>query len=163
MNRFILLAIAVACSWASAAFAGDYLVRVDTMGYVDRPAAEKDPKETILRSIEVVARPGAVFHCKVRIGTHQTLTLTGKLRPVDKGNFVIEFQHVYTIDTGVTVPTEGGKRKPLLDTTTTQTMIAVPLDVPVVIGGLDIQSGKPKVKSRQRWVLRLTKYKSPDD
>ncbi len=166
MNRFILLAFVVQCLCASIAIADDYLLRLDTIGYVDRPAAEKHPKETVLRSIEVVARPGSVFHGKVRVGTVQTLTLTGKLSPADKGGFTLLIRYVHSIDSGVTVLTEDGKRKPLLDTTAFHTTIAISLGDPVTIAGASSktsQFGKPKVKSKTRYVFRLSKYELPDD
>ena len=166
MSRFILLAFAVHCSCASTTIADDYLLRLDTIGYIDRPAAEKHPKETVLRSIEIVVRPQSAIYGKVRIGTKQTLTLTGKLSPTDNCRFSLQIRYVHSIDTGITVPTEDGKRKPLPDTTAIHTTATLALGDPVTIAGSEAkttQSGKPKDKSKRRYVLVLTKYELPDD
>ena len=165
MNRFILLAFAVHCSCAAATIADDYLLRVDTIGYVDKLASEKAPVETILRSIEVVARPRSAFHGKVNTGT-QTLVVAGNLRPADSGGFVVQIRHVYSVDTGRSVPTEDGGRKPLRDTTVTQTIVTVADGDSVTLGGSDTTSsrpGKPTLRSRTRCVLVLAKYEPTDD
>ena len=161
MVRFILLAVAVHCSCVSATVADDYLLRIDTVGYVDRPAAEKHPKKTVLRSIEVIARPQSAFHGKTKIGAQQSLTLTGKLSPADNGKFAVQFRYVHSIDTGVTVPTEDGKPKPLLGMDMIQTSLTIALDESLTIGGL--AQARSKNKSKVWYVLRLSKYTSPDD
>ena len=164
MNRFILLAFAVYCSSGATTIADDYFLRLDTIGYVDKPASEKNRKETILRSIEVIARPQSAFHGKVTIGT-QTLSLAGELRPADNGGFNVQIRYLYSIDTGTTVPTEDGGRKSVPDTSTIQTSIAISVGESVTIGGLETktsESGKPKLKSKARCVLVLTKYEPND-
>ena len=88
MNRFILIAFALHCSCAAATNADDYLLRVDTIGYVDEPASEKPPKEVVLSSVEVVARPESAFRTRVTTG-RQTLVLAGNLRRGDDGGFVV--------------------------------------------------------------------------
>ncbi len=163
MNRSILLAFAVYCLCCSATNADDYLLRVETLGYVDK--SEKDPKEMILRSIEVVARPDSAFLSKVNTGT-QTLLVAGKLRPADSGGFNVQIRYVYSIDTGITVPTEDGGRKSVLCKSATQTIITIAVGDSVTIGGLETtasESGEPKLKSKARCVLVLTKYEPTDD
>ena len=165
MNRFILLAFAVHCLCAAATNADDYLLRLDTIGYVDKPVSEKDSKETILRSIEVVARPQSAFHCKVNMGT-QTLTLAGKLRPADRGGFNVQIRYAYSIETGTTVPIEDGARKPVPSTSAIQTNATIAVGDSVTIAGSErktSQSGKPRLKSKTRYVLVLAKFKPTDD
>lgn len=165
MNRFILLACAIHCSSAATTIVDDYLLRLDTIGYSDKPASEKDPKETILHSVEVVARPQAAFHGKVSIGT-QTLTLTGKLCPAEKGTFTLHIRYSHSNDTGITVPTEGGKRKPVLTESSIHTTAAIVPDNPVTIAGSETrtqQPGKPKRRSKRRYVALLSKYRLPND
>ena len=82
LNRLILLVFAIHGSCAPTINAADYLLRLDTIDY--EPTFEKEPNDTILRSIEVIARPQLAFHRKVSVGT-ETLTLAGTLRPNDDG------------------------------------------------------------------------------
>lgn len=162
MNRFILLAFAGCCSFAATTIADDYLFRVDTIGYVDKPADEKDPEETLLHSIEVIARPESAFHGKVTIGM-RTLSLAGELRHSDDGDFIVQFQHTESIDKRHTVVIENGRRKLRLETTTFGTIMKMALGA-CEIGGNECEiseSGKPKLKSKLRYVLVLAKYDLP--
>lgn len=165
MNRFILLAFAVHFSPTAIAIADDYLLRLDTIAYVDKSAAEQDPKETILRSIEVVARPKSAFHGRADVG-EQTLTLAGELRPADNGGFNVLIRYIYSMDKGTTVPTEDGKRKPLPSTTKVETNVTIAVGDSVIVGGLETKtsrSGMPEHKSKIRYVLVLSKYEPTVD
>ena len=165
MNGSVLLAVAVCCSCGSITNVDEYLLRVDTVGYVDKPTSEQDPKETVLRSIEVVARPQSSFHSKVNIGT-ETLVVDGKLRPADGGGFEVWIRYLYSNDTGVSVPTEGGGRKSLPDTSAIETQIAVAVGDSIDLGGGETtvsESGKPERRSKTRYILVLTKYTPTDE
>jgi len=164
MNRFILIALAVQCSCAAATNADDYLLRVDTIGYVDEPASEKAPKETVLRSIEVVARPESAFHSKVTTGP-QTLVMAGNLRRDDDGGFVVQIRYAHSVDTGNTVPTEDGGREPVPGKTAAQTTVKVALGDSVTLGRFETEEGAPgkrRLKSKAMYVLVLTKYEPTD-
>ncbi len=163
MNRSLLLAFAVCFSCNSAAIADDYLLRIDTIGYIDKPASEKDPKETNIRSIEVVARPESAFHSKVSTG-NQTLFVVGKLLRAENGGYHVQIRYVHSIDTGISVATEDGGRKPVPDTTEIQTTTTVAVGDTVTIGGFETNasgSGKPDRHSKTRCVLVLAKYEPP--
>lgn len=170
MKRLILLAFAVLCSLASATHADDYLLRVDTVGYVDIPASEKDPQETILRSVEVVARPESTFHSKVttKVSTgSETLKVKGKFRPADDGGFEMQIEYRYSIDTDQGVPTADGGRIPGRTTTAIATRVAiaagedsVSLSGPLV--KIENEEGKPERRSKIRYVLHLSKYTPTD-
>ena len=145
MKRFILIASAIYFSCA-AAHADDYLLRLDTIGFVDAPASEKDPKETIFRSIEVVVRPKSAFYSKVEMGTQKKLTLAGKLSPADDGGFHVQIRYAYSIEAG---------------TTRIETIASIAVGEPHTIGGLEKKSsvsGKPTQVSKTRYVLVLAKY-----
>lgn len=159
MNRFILIAFAVHCTCAVATNADDYLLRVDTIGYVDEPASGEAPKETVLRSIEVLTRPKSAFHTKVTSG-RQTLVMSGNLRRDDDGGFVVHVRYAHSVDTGNTVPTEGGGREPVLDKTAAQTTVTVALGESVNLGRFDTEGGaigKRRLKSKVMYVLVLAK------
>jgi hypothetical protein len=141
----------------------DYVIRVETIGYIDKPAAEAKPKETVLRAIEVVAQPESTFYGKVNVGKH-TLLVAGELLTAKTGGFHVHIHYVHSLDRGVTVPSRNGKPKRVLDTSSLQTNIAVSLGKPVTLGGLDTSIGtsdpQPRdTKSRIRYVLVFNKYK----
>ncbi len=163
--RPIILLAAVSCTLNPVAvLAEEYIVRLETVGYVDRPMSEEASEEVTLRSIEVVARVGAAFHGKVAV-RKETLRLTGELRPASDGRFTVEFRYEYKIDTGTFGPTADGgwERKfagdELLNTAT------LALDDPVAISGSDTVSGFAdgrQLKSKLRDVLVVTRYEAEE-
>ena len=163
MKRLILLAFALYCGSAETAIAEDYLLRFETIGYVDRPATEKNPKEFVLRTIEVVTRPGSAFHGKVQIGD-QTLILSGELHPSDRGQFRAHLRYTHLVDIGRMIPTESGGAEPLVNTSSLSADVALAVDAPTVVGGFDsrtasaVPSGYETKVSKARHVLLLTKY-----
>lgn len=165
MNRSVLLAIAVCFLCGAAPTEEVFLLRVDTVGYIDQPVSEKEPKETVLRSIEVIVRPEFAFHSKVKTGK-QTLVLAGNLRSSDNGGFVVQLRYVDLIDTGISVPTTNGGRNDAPDKSAVKTAISIALGDSVTIGGFETtvsEPGRPDRRSKTRQVLVLTEYKLTDD
>lgn len=162
MKSPVLFAVAISCISAETASGEDYLLRFETIGYVDRPADEKEPKELVLQSIEIVARPESTFHGKVRIGT-ETLVLSGALHSKDGGKFRVHVRYTRSVDSGLTVATERGA-EPVLNTSSLSADIAILVDCPTVIGGFDsrkasaVPSGYETTISKARHVLLLTRY-----
>ena len=161
MYRLFLLALTVYLSLAAIATAGDYLLRLDAIGYVDQPASETGPKQTVFHSIEVIARPQSTFHCKSQVGK-QALVLAGKLHAVDISEFEVQIRYRESVDTGATVPTEGGSRKPLMNTFGIETQVTIAVGESVDLGG-DSQSqsslpGKPELRSKMRYLLYLVRH-----
>jgi len=100
MVRSILLVLALLCSHSATIRGDDYLLRIDTMGYVDR--SDEIPKEILLHSIEIVVRPQSPFRCKVVVCA-ETLVVAGKLSPVDHGDFNVQIRFAHSVDTGIRV------------------------------------------------------------
>jgi hypothetical protein len=166
MNRLLLLTLAVLCSCTATTSADDYLLRVDTTGYTDVPASEKAPKETVLRSIEAVARPGAPFHAKVTLPS-QTILLSGTLHPAKDGIFSVDIRYAHSVPKGDSIPTKDGGREPRFNTTEAETTIGAILGKPVILGGIQTETqqagpGKKRLKSTTWYVLLLTKYEPTD-
>lgn len=162
MFKTPLLAMVMCCSWASFAFAEDYLLRVDVIGFVDRLTSEKDQAEQTLRSVEVVVRPDSTFHTKIKTGP-ETVIVSGKLSSRDNGGFSLDivYEHTVVVDTGISLPNEEGIKKPVLDTTRINTTIAIAVDESVALGGLERKSGEPsnpEKHSKTRLALALTKH-----
>ena len=107
MHRFLMTSLVMFLS-ASSCFADEYLIRVDAVGYEDAIVSEKNPEESVLRSIEVFAQPNKPFRSKVRLGV-ETLVLEGMLTPQADGSFSMQVKYLHEIDTGVIVPTVDGK------------------------------------------------------
>ena len=165
MKRLILSILAVHCSCAATTLADDYLLRLDTIGYVNNPASDKPPKETILGSIETIARPRSAFHGKVKIGA-QTLMLSGELHPADNGHFNVQLRYTHSIDRGMTVPTECGGLEPVLDASSLSTTLTIALGTPVLVGGSETETkqvGEATKASKARHVLLLTEYDATAD
>lgn len=164
MRRLLLLTLFIcclpACLLASTSSADDYVIRIDTFGFVDKPSADKDPEEATLRSIVVMAHPNAAFHAKVTEGK-ETLIMNGHLQPSDNGTFKIRIHYTFSIDTGVTVITENGLPDPLPSIMEFETTVDVAVGDPVTVGGLNSTSktpGNDEIQSRQRCVLVLEQY-----
>lgn len=156
MYRLILLVFAVHAACDSAAIGNDYVLRIDTMGYTDEATDETEPCETTLRSIEVIARPHFPFHGRVSIGA-ETLSISGKLRPADKGEFVVQLQYEHSFDTGMAVPGDDGTPEPVIGRSSLQTAISIHAGTYVDIGGLTMKNAKI------RYVVLLREYGSLND
>ncbi len=160
MLRSLILAMVACGSCASFAVAEDYLLRVDTIGFVDRLPSEKDLPETPLRSVEVVVRPDSTFHTKTIIGA-ETVTMSGKLCPKDKGGFSLQIRYRRTVDTGISLPNEQGVKKPVLGIMSVNTNIELTVDESVPLGGFDTKVGDfdhPDKHSKTRLVVVLAKH-----
>lgn len=139
MKQWTLCFLAVLGS--GTAIADDYLVRVETIGFVNEPDVA-DHQENVLRSIETVARPGASFHNRVTIGG-QTITLSGELHMAEGGGYRVIVRHQFSIDTGLTIPGADAARKPVVDSSSVATTVEVDVDNPIVISGMACTSIKP--------------------
>ncbi|GIX04926.1 MAG: hypothetical protein KatS3mg114_0795 [Planctomycetaceae bacterium] len=151
---FSLLAILLFCSAVPAD--DEYLLRVDTIGYIDSP--EEFPKEIVLHSIDVLARPNQAFHSQVKIGS-ETLIISGRLHPVD-GEFRVQIGFTHSVDTGTVVHGE-----PILNESSVKTTVVVAAGKSVDIGfstsTADVITDKTeisRVKSKKRCVLFLSEY-----
>ena len=97
MKWLIILVGAIDWSCNEIAHAEDFRLRVET---VERGSdSEKDAKEVVLNTIDVVTRPGEKFQTRVILGA-QTLVLSGKIEWSDDGGFNVQIRHLSEFDTG---------------------------------------------------------------
>lgn len=161
MFKPLLLAMVVCCSCASSAIAEEYLLRIDEIGFVDRLPSEKDLPETTFRSVEVVVRPDSTFHTKTIIGA-ETVIVSGKLCPKDKGGFSLQIHYEHTVvDTGIILPNEEGIKIPGRNTFYVNREIELAVDESVTTGSLKSKvgdSGNPVKHSQKRLALVLAKH-----
>ena len=159
---FVISALLSAC--ATVGNAADYLLKFDAFGYHN--VAEEEPKEQLLHSIEVVARPGQPFHSKVTLGA-ETVILAGTMRPGDKGLFAFQIRYAHSVDTGETIPTPGGGSEPRLCGTSMETTVSAKLGESALLGGTSTETRTPQgdqfitTKSKFRATLVANKYELP--
>lgn len=151
MKPVQLLVAAVVC-WASFAVAEDeYLIRISTVGYEDRLDFMIEPDDEELFSVETVVRPGAPFYTKLEYGSidqkagKTAITLKGRLTPKADGQITLEFTLLKTIDTGVRVPVEGGKKEAVLDISRRSAAIGIPVDQLIPLGSFERSSDSRRV------------------
>lgn len=91
MIRVSILSIGIAC-FHSVAMAEDLRLRIDTVGIKELDSNEKEPKETILRSIETQIVPGAKFASRA---TYQDMlmALTGSAIRNADSSFTIRVRY----------------------------------------------------------------------
>jgi hypothetical protein len=166
MRRLILCIAATIALCAGNACCDDFLLRLEAIGYVDHPAAAGEPEEKLLHSIEVVARTQLPFHARVKTGA-ETLSFRGELRPKEDGSFLVDFSYEHVVDTGMTVPTTSGERKPVLKETSMSSTASLTPDLATRVSGVSTKTEtKPVgqedvvVKSQVRYEITLTKWKT---
>lgn len=88
------------------ALATDYIIRVETTGYVNEVVEENspEPKERSLRTTETICRIGQPFRARMTVG-NETTTLSGVLRKSDdpESDFSVEVKHSHIVALSATV------------------------------------------------------------
>ncbi|QDT99239.1 hypothetical protein [Gimesia aquarii] len=155
MKQVFFLILVFYASGATVSASEQYLLRIDTVGYIK--SIEESPKRKVLHSIEVVTRPNETFHCKVQTGGF-TRTMSGKLVYED-GEFTAHIHYHRTFDDGTKV-----LGKSLLDETGVKTSTGVTLAKSVLIGGAESEGEtvfasqtKTKTKGKKHFVPLLSK------
>lgn len=144
MRRLILCIAAASALCAGSAFGEDYLLRLEAIGYVDHAAADGEPVEKLLHSIEAVARPRSPFRTRIKTGG-ETLGFRGELRPKEDGNFLVEFLYDHAVDTRETVLTESGERKPVLEENSMFSIVSLTPDRAAKVGGISTKTATKSV------------------
>ena len=164
MKRWIVCLLAVHGLWTADACGGDYLLRIEAIGYVEQSAVEKraveEPVEASLHQIEVLARPGAPFHARSKLGP-ESITLRGVLQRKDDGRFCVELRYDCWLETGASRTTKSDEAKPLLEQTSIYTTATVVGGAPLTIASADSktqQEGKVAKRSKIKYVLTLDEF-----
>lgn len=121
------------------ALATDYIVRVETTGYVDAEIKPDsvEPEERSLRTIETLCRIGQPFRARIIVG-NETTTLSGIVKESDlpESDFRVDLKHSHVVDTGLTVPAAHGMEQKILNINSSNTTVAVVQGKPLKLGGL---------------------------
>ena len=157
MKWLIILVGAIDWSCNEIAHAEDFRLRVET---VERGSdSEKDAKEVVLNTIEVVTRPGEKFQTRVILGA-QTLVLRGKIEWSDDGGFNVQIRHLCEFDTGEFVTFAEGGKQPIVDRSSVSTTLKVIEGKAITLSKFVSAKSKPDecpIKSERRVVLMISK------
>ena len=163
MIRFATVAIALlACTCGHAE---DYLLRIETIGFRDRPENEKQSAETTLETIEIIARANQPFYGRSSFGSAK-LSITGVLEQLKDGRFRTQIRFRSAVDSGQSILGPNGLEIPITKSTNFETSAIVELQHPVELGKADAhnQSHEGKsVKTQTRTILSLVKYEPPSN
>jgi len=181
-----LTALLAFCLCVGSLAAEDYLLKIETHGYIDavvpddfklneslpdpqsgKPPArrEGEPEQKLLRSIEVIVRPDADFRTK-SVNGKQTIRLTGRMTSKGDGKFDVTFRHAMLTISDTTVLVEEGVEEPIINITEMQTQITADLDQSVMLGdSLSATQTKDGIKrvTKNTSRLKLTRYEPSDD
>ena len=152
-------------SIAVAAGAEEYVVQVETLGYLNAPAAAAAPAEVPLRSVELVCRPDVLSRSDVKTG-NERLTLNATLHRKSNNVFSLDIDYFYSIDTGDSYIDLSGACVKRADGTRAQTEMSVQMGSPAVLGGLITTRRNADDVERvsiTRIVVHLRNYEPPKE
>lgn len=160
MMRVVVFGCTVLFALSSAAFGGDYLLRLETVGYVAQPIDDRVPTEAPLRSMELLVRPGQRFYARTTMGEHSVMA-RGQLNAVGANEqFSVQLEFRQERDTGINVQVAPGQRARTLDKQAHSThwtgRIGERRRVGEMIVTTDDQRGRKETRSSL--FLTLTKY-----
>jgi hypothetical protein len=167
MRQHVFILVAAVLCVGRIGMGTEYLVRVETVGYVNVPDSEQNPKEDLLRSFEAVCRPSTPVQCTAVVGK-ETIRLKLLLRPAKENDrFSVDIDYECSVDTGSTIPDKHGGRMKAPEVESAATNITARLNEPVGLGGLICSKtdrvGKQQVTSKSKEMTRLsvTEFRPP--
>lgn len=160
MLRRCLTAISMILLACTCVRADDYLLRLETTGFRDRPQNEKQTTQEILESIEIVARANQRFYGNSTIGSAR-ISINGILEQLNDGRFRVQIRYRKTTDSGISMPGPNGLQIPITFSTRIDTTAIVELQKTAELGKDDrikrIQDGT-ELKTETRSVLSLVTF-----
>lgn len=154
--------IAISCFFflCTSLTADDYLLRLETTGFRDRPQSEKLPAQEILESIEIVARINQPFYGNCTIGSAK-ISIKGMVEQLNNGRFRAQIRYRRSTDSGESIKGPNGVQIPVTKSTNINTTVIVELQKPAELGKDDAikytEDGK-ELKTKTRSVLSLVKF-----
>jgi hypothetical protein len=108
-NLFAVLILALTAIPPAAA--ADYLLRIESIEYIDATTPGTPRKTGECHAMDVVCRPGQPARCTSRLD-NKTITLDAVIRLAKDGHVSVNLDYCYSVDKGETVPNgKGGVRK----------------------------------------------------
>ncbi|MEZ6137252.1 MAG: hypothetical protein R3C53_20375 [Pirellulaceae bacterium] len=165
MYRHSLTAISFVLLFCTSLTADDYLLRLETTGFRDRPANEKLPAQEILESIEIVIRINQPFYGKSTIGSAK-ISINGMVEQLNDGRFRAQIRYRRSTDSGESIKGPNGLQIPITKSTNINTTAIIELQTPAELGKNDAinrtQDGT-ELKTKTRSVLSLAKFDPAKD
>lgn len=162
MFRATVFVASVLC--VSAAIGDDFLLTVETRGYSEVPATEKNPKTKRMYSVEVLVSPGKPFRSRTKFGEN-TITIAGVVNEAAGGKYSVTADYSCYIDKGRPWTGPDGVSYPTIaKTKETRTMVLSLGEPEISSGNTSTQrqgKGKPDLISRSEISWKLSEYK-PD-
>jgi hypothetical protein len=160
MLHSFLPAISVILLAATCVNADDYLLRIETIGFRDRPQREEEPTQEILESIEIVTRVNQPFYGSSTIGAAK-ISINGRLEQSKDGSFRVQFRYRKSRYSGESITGPKGLENPATESKEINLTSRVELQRAVELGGGDkvttTQDGSV-LRTKTRSVLSLVKY-----
>lgn len=152
MSRYCLAIVSIAFLACANVRADDYLLRLETNGFRDRPMQEQQPIEQTLESMEVVARVNQPFYGNCTLGSTR-FSIDGFLEQLKDGRFRVRIRYHKATDSGESVPGPNGLQIPITRTTNINTTAIVELQKTVELGKSDgINRGPHGVELKTRTI-----------
>ena len=160
MLRFCLAAISIILLACTCVKADDYLLRLETTGFRDRPQHENQPTQEILESIEIVARVSQPFYGNSTIGSAR-ISINGILEQLKDGRFRVQIRYRKSTDSGESIPGPNGLKIPITKSTNINTTAIVELQKTAELGkddGITRTQDGTELETKTRSVLSLVKF-----
>ena len=165
MFRHSLTAISCFLFFCTSLTADDYLLRLETTGFRDRPQNEKLPAQEILESIEIVARINQPFYGNSTIGSAK-ISINGMVEQLNDGRFRAQIRYRRSTDSGESIKGPNGLQIPITKSTNINTTAIVELQKPAELGkddGINRTQDGTELKTKTRSVLSLVKFDPAKD
>ncbi len=145
MIKCYFAAILLTLFSGTCAFAGDYLLRVETVGLRELPNGDKEPDSSVPESIEIVVRNNSAFFGSTTIGVDK-ISIRGILQESGDGTLRVEIHYKKSSDTGEFGPVVDGKKLPIRKNLTfNSSENSVQLGKPVVLDALVSNSKRKRL------------------
>lgn len=154
MYRSFFSAILVVLFASECVIADDFLLRLETIGFRDRPQHEKEPPQEVLESMEIVARVNQPFHGSATLGAEK-ISFHGILEQEKDGRFRVQFKYRKSKARRASSAVSQGELNPLIEASEFGSTNNVELDKSIELGGTnkstrtqDGQVSKTETRSR---------------
>ena len=163
MSRYCFTAILMFLLASTCTRAEDYLLRLETSGFRDRPQQEQQEQQlapTILESIEIVARVNQPFYGNTTIDSVK-ISISGILEQLNDGRFRVQIRSRKSTTSGESVLGPNGLQLPITKSTNIDTSTIVELNKAAELGkdnGAFVSKNGEELITKTRSVLFLQKF-----
>ncbi len=160
MSRYCFTAILMVLLASTCTRAEDYLLRLETSGFRDRPQQEQQLAPTILESIEIVARVNQPFYGNTTIDSAK-ISISGILEQLNDGRFRVQIRSRKSTASDEFAPGPNGVKMPIIKSTNIDTSAIVELKKTAELGkdnSVSRSRNGLELMTKTRTVLILEKF-----